>query len=158
MSAKTRTREETDVMLIVKNLRMRKTQKELVTVPASATVADALEKMRENNIRAVLVMSGEKLLGIYTETDYARKGEVAGRSALTKIVEVMTAVDVKTVTDFANLRDCAEAMAHGHFNHLVVVEGDRPVDVISSTDLVLALAEDLGHIHQELFGLDSQRT
>lgn len=146
-------------MLIVKNLRRRKAQKELIWVSDSASVADALKEMERNNVGAVLVMNEEgDLLGIFTETDYARKGEIDGRSALSKIVDVMTATDIKTVTDNADMRDCAEAMAYGHFNHLVVVEGNKPVDVISSTDLVLALAEDLGHVIQEHFGIDAQRT
>jgi CBS domain-containing protein len=61
------------------------------SVPANTTVKAALEVLSEKNIGAVLVMDGAKLVGIFSERDYARKGELQGRTAeSTAIREVMT--------------------------------------------------------------------
>src|SRR5215472_9058264 len=81
-----------------KQLLEMKKQAGFFSVPASSTVKAALEVLSEKNIGAVLVMEGSKLVGIFSERDYARKGELQGRTAGSTVIrEVMTA-SVASVT------------------------------------------------------------
>ena len=78
-------------MTTVRKLLDEKTETKIYTVPSSATVFYALQVMREGNTGAVLVTEEEKIVGIFTERDYAREGEVKGRCAKDTIIsDVMT--------------------------------------------------------------------
>ena len=78
-------------MTTVRKLIDEKAEIKIYTVPSSATVFDALQVMCEGNTGAVLVAEDEKIVGIFTERDYAREGEVKGRVARETIVgDVMT--------------------------------------------------------------------
>ena len=68
-------------MTTVRKLIDEKAETKIYTVPSNATVFDALQVMCEGNTGAVLVTEDEKIVGIFTERDYAREGEVKGRSA-----------------------------------------------------------------------------
>lgn len=84
---------------------------------------DALRKLAEHDIGALLVMEGERLLGIFTERDYARKLVLLGRfSKDTKVREVMT-TDVPTVAPEASLEEAMRLMTERRTRHLPVVEG-----------------------------------
>ena len=68
-------------MTTVQKILDEKTEAKIYTVPSTATVFDALQVMCEGNIGAVLVTEDEKIVGIFTDRDYAREGEVKGRFA-----------------------------------------------------------------------------
>ena len=112
-----------------------------------ATVLDALRKLAEHDIGALLVMEGERLLGIFTERDYARKLVLLGRfSKDTKVREVMT-TDVPTE---ASLEEAMRLMTERRTRHLPVVEGERVVGVVSIGDLVKAIITHQGMLIAEL--------
>ena len=134
-------------MTTVRKLIDEKAEIKIYTVPSSATVFDALQVMCEGNTGAVLVAEDEKIVGIFTERDYAREGEVKGRVARETIVgDVMTSQMV-LIKPETTLEECAELMAKYHVRHLPVLDKDRVVGIVSIRRLAEGLlAEQKGTI------------
>lgn len=123
----------------VKTLLESKKIKQILSVKPETTVYDALFIMAENNIGALLVMENDKLVGIFSERDYARKGIIKDRKAKsTPMSEVMTA-NVFTVNPEMNIVDCMELMSSKKFRHLPVVVEGSVIGVLSVGDIVTAL-------------------
>lgn len=106
------------------------------SVPPETTVFEALKVMRDRNVGALLVMEEEKLAGILSERDYARKIAIEGRdSRRTPVKEITTSV-LHTVTRTTTVQECLGLMSEHHVRHLPVLEGERVVGIISIGDLV----------------------
>ncbi|MCP9756102.1 CBS domain-containing protein [Lacihabitans sp. CCS-44] len=126
----------------VKTILSNKKIQTILSILPSATVFEALEVMSNYNIGALLVMENEKLVGIFSERDYARKGIVQGRSAKTTLIsEVMTA-NVYTVESKMTSKDCMEIMNARKFRHLPVVDGGTVMGVLSVGDIVGAILDE----------------
>jgi CBS domain-containing protein len=129
-------------MTTVRKILEEKAEARIFTVPSSATVFDALQVMCEGNTGAVLVTEGEKIVGIFTERDYAREGEVKGRLAKhTKVSDVMTSQMV-LIKPETTLEECAELMRKYHVRHLPIIENERVVGIVSIRRLAEALLEE----------------
>ena len=112
------------------------------TVAPDDTVFDALKLMADKNIGSVLVMDGEKLAGILSERDYARKVVLHGKTSRhLPVREIMTG-DVQTISPDENIDRCMALMTQKHIRHLPVVEDGRVVGLISIGDVVKAVIED----------------
>ena len=122
---------------------------EVFSVRPDATVLDALRQMEERNIGALLVMEGERLVGIFSERDYARRMVLHGRASKdTPVREVMTP-EVFVISPDVTSGECMVHMTDRHIRHLPVVEDGRVVGVISIGDVVRAVIQDLRFtIHQ----------
>lgn len=130
---------------IVKKLLDLKSIQKILSVEPETTVYEALAVMSENNIGALLVMKDEKLVGIFSERDYARKGIIKGRKAKsTPMTEVMTS-NVFTVNSTTDILDCMELMSSKKFRHLPVVDENIVVGVLSVGDIVTALIKEQRH-------------
>jgi CBS domain-containing protein len=105
-------------------------------------VLAAIKKMAEHHIGALVVMSGEKLVGIMSECDYARKVVLLGRSSTETRVDAIMTAKVVTVTAKQDAHDCMRLMTDMRIRHLPVVAGDRVVGVLSIGDLVRAVIEE----------------
>ena len=105
-------------------------------------VLAAIKKMAEHHIGALVVMSGEKLVGIMSERDYARKVVLLGRSSTETRVDAIMTAKVVTVTAKQDAHDCMRLMTDMRIRHLPVVTGDRVVGVLSIGDLVRAVIEE----------------
>jgi CBS domain-containing protein len=115
---------------------------EVFAVGSDAAVIDAIRLMADKSIGAVLVMQGQRLVGIVSERDYARKVVLRDRaSSTTRVSEIMTA-DVVTVDPNDSVEHCMQLMTERRFRHLPVVEGSAIKGVISIGDLVKAVIED----------------
>ena len=105
------------------------------------TVFEALKVMAEKNIGALLVVSGDDLVGIFSERDYARKVILRGKSSKdTPVREIMTS-PVVTVGPHATAEECMALMTERHIRHLPVLEFGRLVGVISIGDVVRTIVE-----------------
>jgi CBS domain-containing protein len=113
-----------------------KSSKTVLSVGPDQSVFDAIEKMAEQGVGALLIMDGAKLQGIVTERDYARKVILKGRSSKdTPVRDIMTS-PVVFVTPQQTVDDCMTLMTVHHFRHLPVMSEERVVGVVSIGDLV----------------------
>lgn len=120
------------------------------SVGPETTVFNAIELMCEKNIGGLLIMDNEKLLGIFTERDYARKLILKGKSSKeAKIVELMTP-DVVTVTLHTHINECMAIMSARRIRHLPVVEEGKVVGMISIGDVVKHIIEEQNDIIEHL--------
>ncbi|MBA4852747.1 CBS domain-containing protein [Emticicia sp. BO119] len=111
----------------------------LFSVSSDTTVYNALVKMADKNIGAVLVIDNEKLSGIFSERDYARKIVLKGlHSDETLVKDVMTA-KVITIDLEGKLEDAMQIMSDKHIRHLPVMDGEELVGIISINDLVTTI-------------------
>ena len=134
-------------MTTVRKLLDEKAEARLYTIPSNATVFDALQVMCEGNTGAVLVAEAEKIVGIFTERDYAREGEVKGRSAKNTIVSDVMTSQMVLIKPETTLEECAELMGKYHVRHLPVLEKERVVGIVSIRRLAEGLiAEQKGAI------------
>ena len=107
-----------------------------LSIAPDTLIFDALQLMSEKNVGALLVMENEKLVGIFSERDYARKIILKGRTSLdTEVREIMTE-DVFTVTPEETIDQCMVLMSGKRIRHLPVVQGSEVVGVISIGDVV----------------------
>lgn len=134
-------------MLKVSQILDSKPQSAVYAVTPSQMVIEALELMSARNIGAVMVMEGERLVGIFSERDYARKGIIQARKAKsTPLSEVMTA-NVFTVGPQSSIDDCMQLMSEKKFRHLPVLDGSQVIGLISIGDVVTAIiGEQRDHI------------
>jgi CBS domain-containing protein len=106
------------------------------SVTPDTIVYDAIELMCDKNVSAVVVLKDEKLVGIFTERDYARKLILKGKASKeTLISEVMTE-DLITVSPSASIDDCMRLMSGKFIRHLPVVEKGKLLGIISIGDVV----------------------
>lgn len=106
------------------------------TIAPDDSVFDALQRMADKNIGALLVLQGEAIVGIVTERDYARKIALKGRtSALTLVRDVMS-TSVMVVHPAQTSEACMALMTDNHLRHLPVVDNGKLVGLISIGDLV----------------------
>ncbi len=134
-------------MATVRKLIEEKAEAKIYTVPSNATVFEALQVMFEGNTGAVLVTEDEKIVGIFTERDYAREGEVKGRCAKETIIADVMTKQMVLIKPETTLEECAELMGKYHVRHLPVLEKDHVVGIVSIRRLAEALlAEEKGAI------------
>lgn len=126
-------------MISVKKLLDGKQLNRVLSLSPDAMVIDALDLMAKENIGAVMVIDNEKLVGIFSERDYARKGIIMGRKAkTTPVTEVMTS-NVYTVTPDMNMEDCMQLFSDKHIRHLPVMHGSKVIGMLSIGDIVNAI-------------------
>ncbi len=121
---------------------LRKKGSEIISISPTATVLDALKLMAQHNVAGVLVLDGEKLAGIFTERDYARKIVLKGKtSADSKVSEVMV-TELVTITPDDDTTRCMRLMTDKSIRHLPVLEGGKLVGLVSIGDIVKAVIEE----------------
>ena len=102
----------------------------------NAIVFDALQVLAKHEVGALLVMEGDKLVGIFSERDYTRKVALQGKnSKLMNVSEIMTP-NVFTVTPDTRTRACMALMSQKRIRHLPVVENGKVVGMLSIRDLM----------------------
>ena len=120
------------------------------TVSPETSVYDALEKLEDNNLGSLVVVEDEKLIGIFTERDYARKVILKGRSSKdTHVRDIMTERPV-FVTPDSSIDTCMQLMSSKSFRHLPVLDNDQLVGVISIGDLVKYIIREKDFIIENL--------
>ncbi len=115
---------------------------QIFSVNPNTSVLDALKLMTDKNISAVLIMDEEKLLGIFTERDYARKIVLMGKSSKdTLISEAMTSNPI-TVAPEDSIEHCMQIMTDKHIRHLPIAIETKIAGMISIGDVVKFIIAD----------------
>ncbi len=120
------------------------------SITPDASVLEAIKLMAEKEVGALLVMTGEKPVGIVSERDYARKVILKGRSSQkTPIQDIMTA-HVVCVSPNQSIEECMALMTEKHIRHLPVMDGERLRGMLSIGDLVKAVIAEQKLVIKEL--------
>jgi CBS domain-containing protein len=115
---------------------------DVYAVGPADTIYDALRLMADRNIGAVLVLSDQRIEGIFSERDYARKVALLGKTSKeTPVREIMT-IDVICVDPGWTAEQCMALMTEKRVRHLPVVENERVVGVISIGDVVRTIVDE----------------
>jgi len=123
---------------------------QIYSTAPDATVYDALQLMAEKNIGALIVFDGDRLLGLISERDYARKIVLKNKfSRETAVADIMTR-DVVTVAPDKNLEDCMELITRHRVRHLPVIENDRVLGIISIGDIVKGIIDHKEFVIEQL--------
>lgn len=135
----------------------RKLKNEILAVAPDTTVYNALEELERHNIGALLVMEGERLVGIFSERDYARRGILKGKPSRESLVKDLMTSPVITVPPQARIEECLSIMTEKHFRHLPVVAGEQVLGMISSSDIFRAILTQYQNLVSSLEGYISGR-
>ncbi|HXD37374.1 MAG TPA: CBS domain-containing protein, partial [Rhodanobacter sp.] len=113
----------------------------IFSIEPDVPVLEAIKRMAEHRIGALLVMRGTSLVGVMSERDYARKVLLQGRSSSqTAVADIMSPSPI-TVGPDTDVFDCMRLCTDSRIRHLPVVEGEQVVGVISIGDLVKAVID-----------------
>jgi CBS domain-containing protein len=114
----------------------------VVRVTPEMSVLEAIKVLAAEDIGAAIVMTGERLNGIFSERDYTRKVILKGRASdSTRVEEIMTA-NVVVVSPRTRARECMQLMTEKNIRHLPVVDEGRVVGMVSIRDIVSDIIAD----------------
>ena len=114
----------------------------VVTIAPHASVYEALELMAECDIGAIVVVHDDRVVGIMSERDYARKVILHNKSSKEIVVDEIMTDRVLYVGRSHTIEDCMSLMTDKRIRHLPVVDGDALVGVLSIGDLVKATLDE----------------
>jgi CBS domain-containing protein len=106
------------------------------TIGPGATVLDAMAKMADKNIGSLVVMEGERLVGIITERHYSRNVVLKGKTSPTTLVREIMETNVIHVRPEQSVELCMTLMTHKRVRHLPVVEDTKVIGIVSIGDLL----------------------
>ena len=122
----------------------------ILSISPDASVYDALKLMAEKEVGALLVMEGDKLVGIISERDYARKVILHGKSSKEIHVSDIMTSKIIYVNTAQTVDECMALMTDKRVRHLPVYEGDRLIGVVSIGDLVKEAISEREYIIKQL--------
>jgi CBS domain-containing protein len=122
----------------------------LISIAPDATVYEALQTMSDHDVGALIVMEEARLVGIFSERDYARKIILYGKSSKETLVSEIMTSKVIVVRPTQTVEDCMALMTDKRIRHLPVLEENRVVGVISIGDVVKEMLSDQKFIIEQL--------
>ena len=120
---------------MIRHLLEQKDRKVWIIGP-DATVLDAMAKMADKNIGSLVVMEGERLVGIITERHYSRNVVLKGKTSPTTLVREIMETNVIHVRPEQSVELCMTLMTHKRVRHLPVVEDTKVIGIVSIGDLL----------------------
>lgn len=128
-------------MKIVKHILASK-KMPVISISPQSKIIDALQLMAQHNIGSIVVMDGEKYVGLITERDYARKVVLMGKSSIDATVQEIMTTDLPGVEADTSIETCMVIMSERHIRYLPVVEKGEFKQIISINDLITATIKD----------------
>jgi len=108
----------------------------LLAIGPDASVFEALEQMAAHDVGALVVLDGDRLVGVFSERDYARKVILVGKSSRETTVREIAKIDAPSVRLEQSVDECMALMTDKRVRHLPVIDGNRVVGIVSIGDLV----------------------
>lgn len=137
-------------MTTVAQILKTKPDQSVATISPEASVFEAVQKMAEKNIGALVVVEGGKVIGMITERDYARKVALMARSSRDTPVRDIMSSRVMYVRPEQTNEECMALMTENRLRHLPVMQGERMVGLISIGDLVKDIISEQRFIIEQL--------
>jgi CBS domain-containing protein len=122
----------------------------VISVSPDTSVFDALKLMAEKEIGAVLVVDQERLEGIFSERDYARKVVLHGKASKDTLVREIMTDKVVCVRPTQTIEDCMGLMTDKRIRHLPVLDNNNVVGVISIGDVVKEMLSEQEYVIKQL--------
>ena len=113
-----------------------KKHKSVISIAPHRPVFDALVVLAEYKIGALVVLDGDKLVGVFSERDYAREIILKGKSSKTTPISEVMSSNVVTTKPHDTVEHAMNLMSDKHIRHLPVLEGDKVIGMLSIGDLV----------------------
>lgn len=123
---------------------------DIQAVSPDDTVYDAIKRMSDLDIGALIVLDGEKVAGLITERDYARNVFLMGKASPTTPVRDAMADEVLSVGRATTTRECMAIMTGKRTRHLLVMEGEELLGILSIGDLVRSIVAEQDMTIEEL--------
>lgn len=125
-------------------------ERPVVSLSPQATVLEACQKMTENNVGSIVVMEGEKLLGIFTERDLLNRVGAKGLDAKrTPLRDVMTA-NVTIVSMNESFENCFQKMQTTKCRRMPITDGKKVIGMVTMRDLLEWLMQEIQEENQEM--------
>ena len=129
---------------------LRRKGTEIWSAAPDETVLDAIRRMAEHGVGALLVMQDHRLVGLISERDYSRKVILKGLRSRDTAVESVMSAPVLTISPDATVREGLAMMTDKFVRHLPVTDGSRVIGVVSIGDLVKAVIEEQATVIEHL--------
>jgi CBS domain-containing protein len=120
--------------------------KDIWTISPNTTVFDALKIMAEKDIGALPVMDGKKVVGIFSERDYARKVILEGKSSKNMPVSEIMSTNLVMISPDRTTEQGLALMTAKHVRHLPVIKKEKLIGFISIGDLVKSIIDEQNQI------------
>jgi len=120
------------------------------SVEPDATVLEALQRMAEKEVGALVVTEGAQVVGLISEREYARKVVLAGRTSPTTLVREIMITPVMYIHLDQTIEECMSLMTEKRTRHLPVIEDGKLVGLISIGDIVKSIIADQQFIIEQL--------
>jgi len=116
--------------------------RKILSIHPDATVFDAVAKMAEKDVGSLVVMDGDELVGIITERHYARNVVLKGKTSPATPVRDIMERHVIIARPEQSIEQCMALMSEKRVRHLPVLEGEKPIGIVSIGDLVKSIIGD----------------
>jgi CBS domain-containing protein len=120
------------------------------SIDPNENVYEALRQMDEHGIGALLVMEGNKPIGLFSERDYARKLALRGLRSRETAVKTIMSSPLLTISPDASVQEALSIMTEKFIRHLPVIDGSGVIGMVSIGDLVKAVIKDQQSLIEQL--------
>ncbi len=116
--------------------------RDVLSIHPDDSVLDAIQKMADNDVGALIVIEGDKLVGMVTERLYAREVFLKGRSSRETAVRDIMETQVVYARPEQTVEECMAVMTENRVRHLPILESEQLIGIVSIGDLVKSIIAD----------------
>ncbi len=129
---------------------LERSPRSLYFVQKNQTVWEALNIMATNNIGALPVLSGESMVGIFSERDYARRVELKGKQTRDTLIQDVMTAEFITVSPEQKMDECMQIMTDMRIRHLPVMNDNKLIGMVSIGDVLFVMIAEQKHLINQL--------